>query len=131
VDLIQLLPTGEACLNSDKYAGHLADQNLKWHKVDTFPNRSKLVLSRWLIQDIRYIQRVFDQDVTALRIDNERGLGAFADNTCQDLGIRYEPSTEHTPEQNSLAERTGKQLVVRARAMQLYANYPHHCLTSL
>ena len=124
MDLIQLLPTSEACLNGDKYAGHLIDQNSKWHKVDTFPNRSKPILSRWLIRDIRYIQRVFDQDVTALRIDNERGLGSFAYDTCQDLGIRYEPSTEHTPEQNGLAERAGKQLVVRARAMRLYANLP-------
>jgi hypothetical protein len=124
MDLIQLLPTGKACLNGDKYGGHLVDQNSKWHKVDTFPNRSKLVLSCWLIQHIHYIQCVFDQDVTALRIDNERGLGSFADDTCQDLGIQYKPSTEHTPEQNGLAERTGKQLEVRARAMRVYANLP-------
>jgi hypothetical protein len=50
---------------------------------------------------------VFDQDVTALRIDNERGLRLFTDDTYQDL-----------------AERAGKQLVVRARAMRLYANLP-------
>ncbi|KAI1688890.1 hypothetical protein KJE20_02068 [Pyrenophora tritici-repentis] len=107
VDVIQLLPQGEACLNGDRWARHSVDQYSKWHQ---------------LIQDIRSIQRVFDCDITAIKTDNERGYGTspnFLEELCRDLGIRYEPRAEYTEEQNRLAERVGSLLVIRARAIRI------------
>ncbi|KAI1670089.1 hypothetical protein L13192_05605 [Pyrenophora tritici-repentis] len=127
VDVIQLLPQGEACLNGDRWAGHSVDQYSKWHQVSTFSHRSKPFLSRWLTQDIRRIQRVFDCDITAIKTDNERGYGIstnFLEELCRDLGIRYEPRAEYTEEQNGLAERAGSLLVIRARAMRIQAGLP-------
>jgi len=127
VDIIQLVPTGEACMNGDRWAGHLVDQFSKWHQVSTFPQRSKPFLNRWMIQNVRMIQRVFNYDVTAIKTDNERGYGTapnVLEELCKDLGIRYEPRAEYTEEQNGLAERAGSLLVVRARAMRIQAGLP-------
>lgn len=127
VDVIQLVPTGEACISGDRWAGHLVDQFSKWHQVSTFPQRSKTFLNRWMIQNVRMIQRVFNYDVTAIKTDNERGYGTapnVLEELCKDLGIRYEPRAEYTEEQNGLAERAGSLLVVRARAMRIQAGLP-------
>jgi hypothetical protein len=127
VDVIQLIPQGGACLNGDRWAGHSVDQYSKWHKTSTFPQRSKPFLSRWLIQDIRSIQRIFKYDVTAIKTDNERGYGTspnFLEELFRDLSIRYEPRAEYTDEQNGLAERAGSLLVIRARAMKIQAGLP-------
>ena len=127
VNIIQLVPQGEACLNGDWWAGHSIDQYSKWHKVSTFPHRSKPFLSRWITQNIRSIQRVFDCDVTAIKTDNERGYGTspnFLEELCKGLGIRYEPRAEYTEEQNGLAERAGSLLVTRSRAMRIQARLP-------
>ena len=127
VDIIQLVPQGESCMNGDRCAGHLVDQYSKWHEVSTFPHRSKPHLSRWMIQSIRRIQRIFNFDITAIRTDNERGFGMspnFLEELCKDLGIRYEPRAEYTDEQNGLAERAGSLLIIRARAMRIQAGLP-------
>jgi hypothetical protein len=127
VDVIQLVPQGEACLNGDRWAGHSVDQYSKWHKASTFPQRSKPFLSRWLIQDIRSILRIFNYDVTAIKTDNERGYGTspnFLEELCGDLGIRYEARAEYTEEQNDLAERAGSLIVIRSRAMRIQAGLP-------
>jgi hypothetical protein len=126
IDLIQLLPHGQSCLNSDKYAGHAVCQCTRWHEVDTFSNRNQSILSRWLSRLLRKIQRVFDRDVTAIRSDNEKGYGNYVRDLCLDLGIRLELRAEHHEEQNGFTENAGKQLIERSRSMRLQANLPGH-----
>jgi hypothetical protein len=42
VDIIQLIPQGEACLNGDRLARYSVDQYSKWHKASTFHNDQSL-----------------------------------------------------------------------------------------
>ena len=127
MDIIQFVPQGEVCLNGDRWAGHQIDQYSKWHEVSTFPQRSKPFLSRWIIQGVRKIQRVFNCDVIAIKTDNERGYGTapnFLEELCKNLGIRYEARAEYTEEQNGLGEIAGALLVIRSRAMGIQGGLP-------
>ena len=63
----------------------------------------------------------------AIKTDNDRGYSVapnVLEELCAELGIRYEPRAEYADEQNGLAERAGKLLVIRARAMRLGGNLP-------
>ena len=42
------------------------------------------------------------------------------------LGITLEPSSPDTPEQNGHAERKGKMLAIKARALRIEAELPHY-----
>jgi hypothetical protein len=127
IDIVQLQPTGEECLNGDKYGGHSVDQYTKWHEAETFPSRSKPVVHRWVMRTLRKIQRQFEYDVIKIRTDGERGFGVSPNlfkEACNDLGIVYEERAPYTDEQNGGAERAGAMLIARARALRLQANLP-------
>jgi hypothetical protein len=122
IDLIYIIPVGEECLDSSKYAAHSIDEHLKWHEIATIKRKDKPTLTRWFMALICRIQRVHDADVIAIRCDNKKGFGNDLINTTEELGMLYELAPADTKEPNGLIKRVGGVLTQRARAMRIHAN---------
>ncbi|KAI1521318.1 rve domain containing protein, partial [Pyrenophora tritici-repentis] len=111
IDLVQLLPQGEACYNGDKYAFHAICHSIKWHEVTTIPNRQKSTLVNVIKALIAKIQRQFEYTVVVFRIDSEPGYRELLYDVCKELGIKIEARAADTPAQNPNAERAGRVIV--------------------
>lgn len=124
IDLIYIIPVGEECSDSSKYALHSMDEHSKWHEIATIKRKDKLTLVRWFMSLIRRIQRTYDADVVAVRCNNEKGFGNNLISMTEELDMLYKPAPAGTKEPNGLIERAGGVLTQRARAMRIHANLP-------
>jgi hypothetical protein len=73
---------------------------------------------------IRWIQRVYNADVVAIRCDNEKGFSNDLINITEELGMLYKPALAGIKELNRLIKRAGGVLTQRARAMRIHAHLP-------
>jgi hypothetical protein len=105
--LIYIIPVGEECTDSSKYAAHCMDEYSEWHEITIIKRKDKLTLIRWFIALIRRIQRVYNADVVAIRCDNEKGFSNDLINITEELGMLYEPAPPSIKELNGLIERAG------------------------
>jgi hypothetical protein len=131
IDLVQLLPQGEACYNGDKYAFHAICHSIKWHEVTTIPNRQKSTLLNVIKALIAKIQRQFEYTVVVFRIDSEPGYRELLYDVCKELGIKIEARAADTPAQNPNAERAGRIIVERGRALRISSGLPKELANEL
>ncbi|KAI1682601.1 hypothetical protein KJE20_07333 [Pyrenophora tritici-repentis] len=131
IDLVQLLPQGEACYNGDKYAFHAICHSIKWHEVTTIPNRQKSTLVNVIKALIAKIQRQFEYTVVVFRIDSEPGYRELLYDVCKELGIKIEARAADTPAQNPNAERAGRVIVERGRALRISSGLPKELANEL
>jgi hypothetical protein len=131
IDLVQLLPQGEACYNGDKYAFHAICHSIKWHEVTTIPNRQKSTLLNVIKALIAKIQRQFEYTVVVFRIDSEPGYRELLYDVCKELGIKIEARAADTPAQNPNAERAGRVIIERGRALRISSGLPKELANEL
>ncbi|KAF7571810.1 hypothetical protein PtrM4_093100 [Pyrenophora tritici-repentis] len=131
IDLVQLLPQGEACYNGDKYAFHAICHSIKWHEVTTIPNRQKSTLVNVIKALIAKIQRQFEYTVVVFRIDSEPGYRELLYDVCKELSIKIKARAADTPAQNPNAERAGRVIVERGRALRILSGLPKELANEL
>ena len=120
VDLMQFEPA----LNGHEWATHIACMSTDFNLVRT--NRTKTGSREFILDSIALIKRRFKHDVVFIRSDNEGAFSnAFKDELIS-MGISLEESAPDTPAQNGHAERKGKMLAIKARALRIEAGLPHY-----
>jgi len=70
------------------------------------------------------VLRQYDRDVKIVRLDGETSLGLAFNAWAAEKGLIIERSASYTPAQNGAAERSGKELIQKARAMEISSNIP-------
>ena len=120
VNLMQFDPA----LNGHEWTTHIACMVTDFNFVDT--SRTKTGCRQFILDTIALIKRRFNRNVVFIWSDNE---GSFS-NTFRDelkgMGLTLEGSASDTPAQNGHAERKGKMLAVKARALRISASFPHY-----
>jgi hypothetical protein len=124
IDLVQLCPRGTDCYNGDKYGLHAVDEYTEWHEAVTLATRAQHVLVPALKALIVRTQRQFNYWVVVLRIDNDTGYGNDLYDACRTAGIKVEPRSADTPQQNGRTEKAGDTLVKRMRALHHDSGIP-------
>src|SRR6266480_6278611 len=80
-----------------------------------------------VVQDfIAFILHQYSQDVQVIHLDGETLLSSNLNTWASKKGIVIEQSAPYTPAQNGAAERLGKEIVVKARAMRIGSNLPEN-----
>ena len=120
---IDLMPF-ETSLNGHEWATHIACMATDFNILET--HRSKSDCREFILNTIAMIKRRFKRDVVFIRSDNEGSFNTAFRDEIKGLGITLEPSSPDTPEQNGHAERKGKMLAIKARALRIEAELPHY-----
>jgi hypothetical protein len=124
LDLVQLRPQGEECINGDKYALHGVCQHCSYHMVHTLKSKSRAVVMPALKAFLAMVERQFNYIVVVLRIDNDSAYTQELYDWGRELGLKIEPRAENTEEQSGLPERAGKSIIITSRALRIQANLP-------
>ena len=120
VDLMQF----DSALNGHEWATHIACMVTDFNFVDT--SRTKTGCRQFILDTIALIKRRFHQDVIFIRSDNEGSFSNAFRDELKGMGLTLEESASDTPAQNGHAERKGKMLAVKARALRISAGLPHY-----
>ncbi|KAA8616515.1 hypothetical protein PtrV1_09816 [Pyrenophora tritici-repentis] len=99
--------------------------------VTTIPNRQKSTLVNVIKALIAKIQRQFEYTVVVFRIDSEPGYRELLYDVCKELGIKIEARAADTPAQNPNAERAGRVIVERGRALRISSGLPKELANEL
>src|SRR3954470_3075437 len=100
------------------------------HFVFTILRKDKITLLGVIRKLDNIIKRRYACTVAFLLTDAERGFGLKDDSDnsvrsfCEEQGITLELRAPYTVEQNGAAERAGRSLIEKARAMLVAANLP-------
>ena len=99
--------------------------------IDDFTRKSWLILLKnqrtiygAIKEWIDVVEREKNQQVIKFRCDNAKKYKKFMELIRPD-GIRAEPTTPYTPEQNGVAERYNRTIVQMIRSMLVWAKLPH------
>jgi transposase InsO family protein len=68
--------------------------------------------------------RQYNCDVKVIWLDGKTSLGQEFKDWAAEKGLIIERSTTYTPAQNGAAERSGKELIQKAQAMEIGSNIP-------
>jgi hypothetical protein len=131
INLVQLLPQGEACYNGDKYAFHAICYLIKWHDFTTVLNLQNSTLMNVIKALIGKIQRQFKYTVVVFRVDSEPSYRKLLYDVCKELGIKIKAQAANTPAQNSNAERARRIIVERRRALRILLELPKELANKL
>lgn len=71
---------------------------------------------------VAFARRRYNRHVQVIRMDGETSLGSEFTIWTNRKGIIVEPSALYTLAQNGAAERSGKELIIKARAMEVESN---------
>ena len=99
----------------------------KFNFVYIAKNKDKATVLPTIRKTHQLIKLRFHQHVVFFWSDDERAFGQTGDTLqiwCADEGITFECRAPYTEEQNGAAERSGRTLMERSRAMQLEASLP-------
>lgn len=121
-DLIPMNEGGEG----EKYILHFQDDYSRMNHVYCIPSKMQTVLMNAVKDFAALINRRWDYRIRIFRSDNEAGLGSNFQSWIAQNGYTHEKSPPFTPEPNGAAERSGRTLTTRARALILSSNLPHH-----
>ena len=66
----------------------------------------------------------YGQHIKTIRLDSETSLGSIFNMWATKKGIIIKHSALYTPSQNGAAECSGKELIHKARAMEISSNMP-------
>jgi hypothetical protein len=80
---------------------------------------------------IAKIQRQFKYTVVVFRIDSEPGYRELLYDVCKELSIKIEARAADTPAQNPNAERAGRIIVERGRALRILLGLPKELANEL
>ena len=72
-----------------------------------------------------HVKTQYKQDVRIIRIDGEGSMSKEVVEYLRRKGIAVETTVSYTPAQNGHAERTGRTLLTKARALRLNSRLPH------
>ena len=120
IDLIQF----EVSMTGHEWATHIACMVTDFNILAT--HRTKSECREFILDTISLIKVRWNRDVVFIRSDNEKSYSNDFKNELQRRGITLESSAPETPAQNGHAERKGKMLVIKARALRLEADLPHY-----
>ena len=107
--------------NGNKFVSHLQDMNTGFNLVYTHYTVSEALS---ILEDaFTMIKNVYNYHPKLISLDGEQALKNQFESMLGQFGIRNHRSAPRTPEQ-SKAERAGRMLTVKARAMMIEANMP-------
>jgi len=72
------------------------------------------------------VKTQYHQQVKIVRIDGESSISTEVLDWLEERGIVVEKNAPYTPTQNGYAERTGRILTTKARALRLNSRLPHN-----
>ena len=79
-----------------------------------------------MLDKLNMIKRKFNREVVFIRSDNEGSFSIAFRDEFKSLGITFEESAPDTLGQNGHAERKGKMLTIKARALRIEVELPHY-----
>jgi Reverse transcriptase (RNA-dependent DNA polymerase)/GAG-pre-integrase domain len=120
-DLVELV-TG---FNGDRLIVHFQDFQTGFSLVFNEPGKGGSAFRRIFRLFLSHVKTQYRQDVRIIRIDGETSVDGEVKSMLQNRGITLEPSVPYTPAQNGHAERTGRTLLTKARALRLHSRLPH------
>jgi hypothetical protein len=108
--------------NGDYYVGHFVDHVSHFQFVFTYESKTEILKTFETV--INLVRTRFKKQVRYFKLDGETSLGREFDDLMRKHGITVERNAPDTPDQNGRAERHGKMLQEKARAMRTNANLP-------
>lgn len=123
VDLMQF----DSAMNGHQWASHIACMSTDFNIVRT--DRTKTGCCEFILDSIAMIKRRFNYDVVFICSNNESSFSNVFKDKLRSLEITLEESVLNTPAQNGHAERKSKMLAIKARALQIGADFPHYLWT--
>lgn len=121
-DLIQMNEGGEG----EKWIIHFLDDNTRMNHVYCINNKKQESILETAKHFVALVLRRWQYHVRLWRADNEAGLGNAFYRWVAAEGFTVENSAPYTPEQNGAAERSGRTLTQRSRALRAASNLPQH-----
>jgi hypothetical protein len=108
--------------NGDRYMSHFQCRQYKFNLVFTHPRKSDAL---GIFQDaFKYVETQYQGKIRYVRLDGETSLQSNFDRFLAEKGIKSERTATYTPAQNGGAERSGRVIVTKARAMRIEASLP-------
>jgi hypothetical protein len=109
--------------NGDEYIVHFQCFMTSFSIVLTEPARRGAV--RVLQLFLALVLRQYGREVRIIRLDGETAFGDEVTEFLRFKGIKIEKSAPYTQEQNGHAERAGRSIVTKARAIRVDSHLPH------
>lgn len=108
--------------NRDRWIAHFLCDCTRMNYVYTLTQKSSSLVT--VRNFVALILRRYSQNVQVIRLDGETSLSTNFNLWTSRKGIVVEKSAPYTPAQNGAAERSGKELIVKTRAMRIGSNIP-------
>jgi hypothetical protein len=107
-----------------KYIMHFYCRFSGMHHVYILFDKAQGTLVRTIKDFYAYINQRWGCKISIFHTDGEKGLGLKYDAWTASLGITTNTSAPYTQDQNGAAERSGRVILERARAMQIDSELP-------
>jgi hypothetical protein len=117
-DLIQM----DTAYNGDQYISHYCCRKFGFHMVYTLKTKSEA--SRNFEEALRKMETLFGAVTKHIRLDGETSLGHEFSNLAIQKGFSIDKSAPDTQAQNGNAERAGRTILTKARALRIEAKLP-------
>lgn len=111
---------GAACI------AHFWCEKTKYHRAWPLPNHKQHTLLPIFEATIAFAKKFTMGGIKWFRSDDEAGIGGTIEDYLRDDGIEWEVSTPYNPNQNGPAERAGKAISDKGRALAYEANLPDY-----
>lgn len=103
---------------------HFWCEKTKYHRAWPLPNHQQHTLLPIFEATVAFAKKFTIGGIKWFRSDDEQGIGDTIENYLRDDGIEWEVSTPYNPNQNGPAERSGRSISERGRALTYEANLP-------
>ena len=103
---------------------HFWCEKTKYHRAWPLPNHQQHTLLPIFEATIAFAKKFTIGGIKWFRSDDEQGIGDTIENYLRDDGIEWEISTPYNSNQNGPAERSGRSISERGRALTYEANLP-------
>jgi hypothetical protein len=103
---------------------HFWCEKTKYHRAWPLPNHQQHTLLPIFEATVAFAKKFTIGGIKWFRSDDEQGIGDTIEGYLMDDGIEWEVSTPYNPNQNGPAERSGRSISERGRALTYEANLP-------
>ena len=117
LDLIQNM----MAYNGHVWGIHMVDDYSGFHIFTSTPTKS---VQLEVINMLEWLKSRFNVHIHIVHSDNEMALGLEFNEFCKQKHITIEQTVPYTPEQNSIAERSGGVIILRSRAYIIESRLP-------
>ena len=117
---------GQKAYRGDTCITHFYCEKTKYHRAWALPNHKQATLLSIFEVIIAFAKKFTMGGIKWFWSDDEVGIGEAIQEYLQQDGIEWEVSTPYNPSQNGPAERSGRSILDRGRAILYEANLPDY-----